>query len=148
MDLLTWTGSSTISADPPSNLAITVLTGERVLVSTRCWRTFKVQTEIATNDKPKVSPYQWIHKSSMTCQCLFSFFSDLKETNVGSLFIVTHESNYTFHDLTSGATYELQVYSVYENKVSQSHLAQNFTTRPNPPGKSTMLFANENTMCW
>ena len=59
---------------------------------------------------------------------------------------MTTENNNTLSDLSPGATYELQLYTVFENKESQAHLSTNFTTKPNAPGRMWVWFRNETTL--
>ena len=60
--------------------------------------------------------------------------------------LVTMENNNTLSDLSPGATYELQLYTVFENEESQAHLSTNFTTKPNAPGRMMVWFRNETTL--
>jgi len=56
--------------------------------------------------------------------------------------LVIRETKNTLRDLSPGATYELQLYTVFENKESQAHLSTNFTTKPNAPGRFIVWFRN------
>ena len=60
--------------------------------------------------------------------------------------LVIRETKNTLRDLSPGATYELQLYTVFENKESQAHLSTNFTTKPNAPGRFIVWFRNETTL--
>ena len=63
---------------------------------------------------------------------------------VRSIFI--KETTSILTDLTPGATYEIQVYSVFEGKASQAYISTNFTTKPKPPSKAIVWFRNETTL--
>ena len=52
----------------------------------------------------------------------------------------------TLRDLTPGATYEIQLFTVYQNKESQAYISTNFTTKPNTPGRFIVWFRNETTL--
>ena len=60
--------------------------------------------------------------------------------------IQTRDTKSTLKDLTPGATYEIQLYSVFENKESNTYISTNFTTKPNTPGKFIVWFRNETTL--
>ncbi len=60
--------------------------------------------------------------------------------------IVINETTNTLRDLTPGATYQVQVSSIYEDKESQTYISTNFTTKPNPPGRLIVWFRNETTL--
>lgn len=47
------------------------------------------------------------------------------------------EFPYTIRDLVPGGHYEIQLYSIYNGKLSTEFLTTNFTTKPNVPGKSS-----------
>lgn len=53
---------------------------------------------------------------------------------------------YTLRDLTPGATYSLQLFTVLEAKESVAYTSRNFTTKPNTPGKFIVWFRNETTL--
>ena len=60
---------------------------------------------------------------------------------------MTTETKKTLTDLSPGATYELQLYTVIENEEeSQEHLSTNFTIKPNAPGRFNVFFRNETTL--
>ena len=60
--------------------------------------------------------------------------------------IQTRDQKSTLKDLTPGATYEIQLYSVYEQKESTAYISTNFTTKPNTPGRFIVWFRNETTL--
>ncbi|RZF47160.1 hypothetical protein LSTR_LSTR014993 [Laodelphax striatellus] len=55
-------------------------------------------------------------------------------------------SPYTLRDLTPGGTYQVQLFTVYDNKESAVYVSRNFTTKPNTPGKFIVWFRNETTL--
>ena len=57
--------------------------------------------------------------------------------------IVIRETSSTLQDLTPGATYEIQLVTIYENKKSEEYLTTNFTTQPNAIGRFIVWFRNE-----
>ena len=60
--------------------------------------------------------------------------------------LVIREPRSTLRDLSPGATYQLQLYTVFENKESQAFISTNFTTVPNTPGRFIVWFRNETTL--
>jgi len=120
-DWLTWTASITTAPDPPTNLAITAQTGEKALVT---WSPPSIGEH--SGFKLKLIP--------------------LSEPGATIRNLVIRETKNTLRDLSPGATYELQLYTVFENKESQAHLSTNFTTKPNAPGRFIVWFRNETTL--
>ena len=55
-------------------------------------------------------------------------------------------SPFQLKDLTPGATYEIQLFTVYENKESSAYISTNFTTKPNTVGRFIVWFRNETTL--
>ena len=70
----------------------------------------------------------------------------LSEPTATNKNLTVHETKYTLQDLTPGASYELQLHTVFENKESQAHLSTNFTTKPNAPSVFIVWFRNETTL--
>jgi receptor-type tyrosine-protein phosphatase beta len=70
----------------------------------------------------------------------------LSEEGIAVRNIVIRETTNTLRDLTPGATYEIQLYSIYEDKESQTYISTNFTTQPNTPGRFIVWFRNETTL--
>ena len=91
---------------PPSSIGVDIESGEKAVVR---WQ------------PPLVGNYSYFNLSVMS-------LSDPSE-------IIRKTSSLgkqrTFLDLTPGATYEAQVYTVYDDEESQDHISTNFTTRPN-----------------
>lgn len=53
---------------------------------------------------------------------------------------------FTLKDLTPGATYELQLFTVYNKKQSRISASKTLTTKPNAPGRFIVWFRNETTL--
>merc|ERR1719216_562576 len=120
-DWLTWTASITTAPDPPREMSISVQTGEKAVVS---WEPPLVGQH--SGFKLKVIP--------------------LSEPGATIRNLVIRETVSTLRDLAAGATYEIQLYTVFENKESQAYISTNFTTKPNPPGRFIVWFRNETTL--
>lgn len=120
-DWLTWTASITTAPDPPTNLEIDVQSGEKAVVS---WEPPLVGRH--SGFKLKVIP--------------------LSEPAATIRNLVIRETKSTLRDLSAGATYEIQLYTVYENKESQAYISTNFTSKPNTPGRFIVWFRNETTL--
>jgi len=120
-DWLTWTASITTAPDPPSNLNINVQSGKVAVVQ---W------------DPPSVGRHSGFKLKVIP----------LSETKKTIRNIVIRETSSQLRDLTPGATYEIQLYTVYENKESQAYISTNFTTKPNTPGRFIVWFRNETTL--
>ena len=103
-DWLTWTASITTAPDPPTDLNVDVQSGEKAIIS---W------------EPPLVGMYSGFK---------------LKVIPLSEPFIIRnliiHETQSTLSGLSAGATYEIQLYTMYENKESQDYIATNFTSRP------------------
>ncbi|XP_063234595.1 tyrosine-protein phosphatase 10D isoform X2 [Bacillus rossius redtenbacheri] len=121
--LLTWTAAITTAPDPPSNLSVTVRSGKTAQVS---W------------SPPALGSY-----SNFSLKVL-----SLLEPNANAT-VVSLDRN-TFHyvlqNLTPGAPYQVQLFTVYDSKESVAYISRNFTTKPNTPGKFIVWFRNETTL--
>ncbi|ODM90113.1 Tyrosine-protein phosphatase 10D [Orchesella cincta] len=53
---------------------------------------------------------------------------------------------FTLPDLKPGASYEIQLYTIFENKESTAYMSGNFTTKPNTPGRFIVWYRNETTL--
>ena len=120
-DLLTWTGNINTTPDPPTNLNIDVQSSK---VAYLRWSPPRVGSHSGFN--VKVIP--------------------LSEPGKAIKNIQTRDTKTTLKDLTPGATYEIQLYSVFENKESNTYISTNFTTKPNTPGRFIVWFRNETTL--
>ncbi len=122
-DWLTWTASITTAPDPPSDLAIDVRSGK---VASIRWN--PPSTGGYSGFKLKVIPLSEPQKS------------------IRNIVIREDGSPFQLRDLTPGATYQVQLYTVYENKESAAYISTNFTTKPNTPGRFIVWFRNETTL--
>ncbi|KAI4503635.1 hypothetical protein M0802_001038 [Mischocyttarus mexicanus] len=121
-DWLTWAASITTVPDPPSNLTVSVRNGKTAIVY---W------------SPPVQGNYSGFRLRVQS-------FSDTgnPRTNV----IPADAVPYTLRDLTPGATYSLQLFTVLDTKESVAYTSRNFTTKPNTPGKFIVWFRNETTL--
>ncbi|XP_032664188.1 tyrosine-protein phosphatase 10D isoform X4 [Odontomachus brunneus] len=121
-DWLTWTASITTPPDPPSNLTISVRNGKTAIVY---W------------SPPAQGNYSGFRLRTQS-------FSDTG--NPKTSVIPVDSVPYTLRDLTPGATYSLQLFTVLDAKESVAYTSRNFTTKPNTPGKFIVWFRNETTL--
>ncbi|XP_068211169.1 tyrosine-protein phosphatase 10D-like isoform X2 [Palaemon carinicauda] len=122
-DYPNWTASITTVPPPPSNLTIQVRSGRVALVS---W------------DPPRTGGY-----SAFKLKVIPISESENSITNFP---ITENQLPFALKKLTPGASYELQLYTVYETKESDAYISSNFTTRPNAPGRFIVWYRNETTM--
>ncbi|CAG7729269.1 unnamed protein product [Allacma fusca] len=122
-DWLTWTASITTTPDPPSNLTINVRNGKTVQLA---WN----YPERGGYTKFKLS---LIPLSELGQQGQPRNFSEEKPS-------------FTLRDLVPGASYKIQLYTMYENKESLAYISANFTTKPNTPGRFIVWYRNETTL--
>ncbi|KAL0279954.1 UNVERIFIED_CONTAM: hypothetical protein PYX00_001395 [Menopon gallinae] len=122
-DLLTWRASITTEPDPPTNLSVNVKNGKVAQVS---W------------NPPAVGHY--------TSYKLKVFSLSESQPSVKTFTIDDDETSYVFRELVPGASYQVQLYTVFENKESVAYTSRNFTTKPNTPGKFIVWFRNETTL--
>ncbi|XP_044737307.1 tyrosine-protein phosphatase 10D-like isoform X2 [Chrysoperla carnea] len=137
-DWLTWTASITTAPDPPANLSVSVRGGKTAIVS---WD----------------PPAQGGH-SSYRMKLVPLSHSD--KTKPQQFQIEESELPYTFKDLTPGASYQVQAFTIFDGKESVAYTSRNFTTKmnfrrrykpslsrkPNTPGKFIVWFRNETTL--
>ncbi|XP_029155618.1 tyrosine-protein phosphatase 10D isoform X1 [Nylanderia fulva] len=121
-DWLTWTASITTPPDPPSNLTVSVRNGKTAIVY---W------------SPPAQGNYSGFRLRTQS-------FSDTG--NPKTSVIPVDSVPYTLRDLTPGATYSLQLFTVLDAKESVAYTSRNFTTKPNTPGKFIVWFRNETTL--
>ncbi|XP_037919047.1 tyrosine-protein phosphatase 10D isoform X2 [Hermetia illucens] len=122
-DWLTWTVTITTAPDPPSNLSVAVRSGKTAVIG---WS----------------SPTQGNYTSF---KIKILGLSDAYETN-RTITIEDNSLQYHVRELTPGATYQVQAYTVYDGKESVAYTSRNFTTKPNTPGKFIVWFRNETTL--
>ncbi|XP_035725760.1 tyrosine-protein phosphatase 10D-like isoform X3 [Vespa mandarinia] len=121
-DWLTWAASITTAPDPPSNLTVSVRNGKTAIVY---W------------SPPAQGNYSGFRLRVQS-------FSDTG--NPRTSVIPADAVPYTLRDLTPGATYSLQLFTVLDTKESVAYTSRNFTTKPNTPGKFIVWFRNETTL--
>ena len=109
--------------DPPTQLSIDVQSSKVAVVS---W------------DPPNNSSFSGFN--------LKVILISLSEPNKEIKNIQTLDQKSTLKDLTPGATYEIQLYSVYKQKESTAYISTYFTTKPNTPGRFQAWFRNETTL--
>ncbi|CAH1184607.1 unnamed protein product [Phyllotreta striolata] len=124
-NMLTWTANFTTVPDPPSGLSVDVRSGKTAVVS---WESPKQGS--FTSFKLKIDPL--VHVSEPKQQAVIVEDVDA--------------NTYVLKDLVPGATYQVQAYTVFENKESVAYTSRNFTTKPNTPGKFIVWFRNETTL--
>lgn len=102
---------------PPRNLEIQVQSGKNAMVS---W------------EPPLIGKY-----SAFKLKVI-----PLSEPQDSTRNVVIKEAQLPFNlrDLTPGASYELQLYTVYEKKESDAYISSNFTTRKSQVWKLTNIF--------
>ncbi|KAK8376280.1 hypothetical protein O3P69_008762 [Scylla paramamosain] len=122
-DYPTWTASITTVPAPPRNLDIQVLSEKNASVT---W------------DPPLSGSY-----SAFKLKVI-----PPSEPQDSTRNVVIKEAQLPFilRDLIPGASYELQLYTVYEKKESDAYISSKFTTRPNVPGRFIVWYRNETTM--
>ncbi|ODM90168.1 Tyrosine-protein phosphatase 10D [Orchesella cincta] len=124
-DWVRWSASITTLPDPPENLAINVRHGRPVAVKwepplSGGFSKFKLRL-IPLNEGSGVDKEQ-----------PRSFIED--------------KTSLTLPDLKAGASYEIQLYTIFENKESTVYMSANFTTKPNTPGRFIVWYRNETTL--
>ncbi|XP_059616511.1 tyrosine-protein phosphatase 10D isoform X1 [Phlebotomus argentipes] len=120
-DWLTWTVSITTAPEPPSNLSVSVRSGKTVLIS---W-----------------SPPTQGNFTSFKLRVV-----GLSDATNRTIPIENNSLQYALKELTPGATYQVQAYTVFDGKESVAYTSRNFTTKPNTPGKFIVWFRNETTL--
>ncbi|XP_030754681.1 tyrosine-protein phosphatase 10D-like [Sitophilus oryzae] len=120
---LTWTANFTTVPDPPSGLSVYVRSGKQAVIS---WS--PPANGSYTSFKLKINPLVHI--------------PDGKAITIENV----ENTQYTLKDLVPGATYQVQAFTVFENKESAAYTSRNFTTKPNTPGKFIVWFRNETTL--
>lgn len=121
-DWLTWTASITTAPDPPSNLSVSIRGGKSAQVS---W------------NPPALGHYSGFKMKVNSLS---------EQAAPRSIMLSENASPYTLRDLTPGGSYQVQLFTVYDNKESSAYTSRNFTTKPNTPGKFIVWFRNETTL--
>ncbi|KAF2369031.1 Fibronectin type III [Trinorchestia longiramus] len=121
-DWATWTATITTVPAPPNNLNITVRSGKLALV------TWEPPNSGYSAFKLKVIPLSE------------------PQSSIRNFEVSEEQLPFPLYDLTPGASYQLQLYTVYEKKESDAFISSNFTTRPYAPGRFIVWYRNETTM--
>uniref|UniRef100_A0A6A7G6Z0 protein-tyrosine-phosphatase n=2 Tax=Hirondellea gigas TaxID=1518452 RepID=A0A6A7G6Z0_9CRUS len=121
-DWATWTATITTVPAPPQNLNITVRKGKMALV------TWEPPNSGYSAFKLKVIPLSEPQRS------------------IRNVIVTEDQLPFPLWELTPGATYELQLHTMYEKKESDAFISSNFTTRPYAPGRFIVWYRNETTM--
>uniref|UniRef100_A0A0K8WJ50 Tyrosine-protein phosphatase 10D n=1 Tax=Bactrocera latifrons TaxID=174628 RepID=A0A0K8WJ50_BACLA len=104
-DVLSWTVTITTAPDPPSNLSVQVRSGKNAIIS---W-----------------SPPTQGNYTSFRIKVLgLSGASN----SYNRTFVVNNTFQHSVKELTPGATYQVQAFTVYDNKESVAYTSRNFTT--------------------
>ncbi|XP_066154391.1 tyrosine-protein phosphatase 10D isoform X4 [Euwallacea fornicatus] len=132
---LTWTANFTTVPDPPSGLSVYVKGGKHAVVSWSppaqgSYTSFKLKINPLVHI-PELKPYQ-----------RFRLRWEIKSITIDNI----DNTQYALKDLVAGATYQVQAFTVFENKESAAYTSRNFTTKPNTPGKFIVWFRNETTL--
>ncbi|PRD36719.1 UNVERIFIED_CONTAM: Ptp10D [Trichonephila clavipes] len=111
------------SPDPPINLNVSILGGK---VAEATWEPPKQGGQ--TGFKLSLVP-----------------LSEKDDTTPRNNYI-NHLTPFLLRDLTPGASYEVQLFSVFHGQDSSVFVTTNFTTKPNTPGRFIVWFRNETTL--
>lgn len=122
-DQLIWTSDLPTTPDPPLNLTVNVIGGK---VAEATW------------SPPRTGGYTGFKLSVVPLS--------EKDDNVVRNNYINHVTPFLLRDLTPGASYEVQLYSVFHGQDSSVFVATNFTTKPNTPGRFIVWFRNETTL--
>lgn len=122
---LAWTTPYSTEPDPPRDLSVDVMSGRQVKLD---W-----QPPLEGN----VSEYQ---------AKIIPLSEQDTTTTSKTLNVSSNEFTLMLRDLMPGATYEVQLQSIYARKPSNAFLSANFTTKPNTPGRFIVWFRNETTL--
>lgn len=119
----TWTASIITPPDPPTNLTVHVWGGKTAQID---WT------------PPQVGGYSGYKMKVIS----------LSESSQTKTITLPQSSPvpYTLKDLTPGGSYQIQLFTIYDNKESVAYISKNFTTKPSTPGKFIVWFRNETTL--
>ena len=121
----TWSTLYSTEPEPPRDLSVDVITGK------------EVKLDWLPPSEGTVSSYQ---------AKIIPILSEHGDANTRNLNVSSNELTLKLRDLTPGATYEVQLQSIYAKKPSNAYLSANFTTKPNTPGRFIVWFRNETTL--
>ncbi|XP_017052134.1 tyrosine-protein phosphatase 10D isoform X2 [Drosophila ficusphila] len=123
-DWLTWTVTITTAPDPPSNLSVQVRSGKNAII---LW------------SPPTQGSYTAFKIKVLGLSEASSSYNRTFQVNDNTF-------QHSVKELTPGATYQVQAYTIYDGKESVAYTSRNFTTKPNTPGKFIVWFRNETTL--
>lgn len=121
---LAWSTIYQTEPGPPRELSVDVITGKEVKLD---WS--PPSEGSVSNYQAKIIP-----------------LSEQDEAEIKNHNVSHNELTLKLRDLTPGATYEVQLQSIYGKKPSNVFLSANFTTKPNTPGRFIVWFRNETTL--
>lgn len=119
-----WSITHPTEPEPPRELSVDVITGK------------EVKLDWLAPSEGSISSYQ----------AKIIPLSEHDDTAVKNLDVSNNELTLKLRDLTPGATYEVQLQSIFLKKPSNAFLSANFTTKPNTPGRFIVWFRNETTL--
>ncbi|ALC49140.1 Ptp4E [Drosophila busckii] len=125
-ELLTWTVNITTAPDPPDNLNVQLRSSKSANIT---WR------------PPGQGNY-----SGFKIRILGLTEPPHSEFNRSYTLMGNDTLQLSAKELTPGGTYQVQAYTIYQNKESLAYTSRNFTTKPNTPGKFIVWFRNETTL--
>ncbi|XP_022171232.1 tyrosine-protein phosphatase 10D isoform X2 [Myzus persicae] len=145
--LLTWTASITTAPDPPTNLTVTVKGGKTAHVQWSPpllgnYNGFKLKVISLSPSSTSGIVQQQQEQFVKIVDASNSLSTASSQTDLSR----ETQQQYVLKDLTPGATYQLQLFTVYEHKESVAYISKNFTTKPSTPGKFIVWFRNETTL--
>lgn len=120
-DLLTWTAAFKTPPDPPYNLSVNIRGGKTAQIS---W------------SGPLAGEFSGFKMKVLS----------LTETVPAKTINLENSNSYVLKDLTPGGSYQVQLFTVYDDKESVAYISRNFTTKPSTPGKFIVWFRNETTL--
>ncbi|CAM1318251.1 Uncharacterised protein g6905 [Pycnogonum litorale] len=122
-DQLTWTAVISTTPDQPIDLKAHIQSGQVVEVR---WKPPLLGQ--VDGYKLKVIP---------------KFQSD---NSVRNVHMKKFASPFALRDLVPGGRYQINLYSIFDDKESLTFVSRNFTTKPNTPGRFIVWFRNETTL--
>ncbi|XKL64252.1 hypothetical protein PGB90_004338 [Kerria lacca] len=121
-DLPAWQGFIYTPPDPPTNLTVTIRGGKTAQIN---W------------NPPTAGEYSGFKMKVLSLS---------EAAPIRNIPLVDSASPYILKDLTPGGSYQVQLFTVYDNKESAAYVSRNFTTKPSTPGKFIVWFRNETTL--
>lgn len=122
VDLPAWQGFIYTPPDPPTNLTVVIRGGKTAHIS---W------------NPPLTGEFSGFKMKVISLS---------EAAPVRTITLSEYSSPYILKDLTPGGSYQVQLFTVYDNKESAAYISRNFTTKPSTPGKFIVWFRNETTL--